>query len=127
MKGAKLLLALLVSCVANAQAVESEKFSAFLMMVAGNDEDPDSGRDLLADTGISDKGVEALVRYARSARDEINRIGMANGQALCTGREALRTREALARKFEADEAHQQALLTGFEQNLVTVLSPEDES
>ena len=52
---------------------------------------------------------------------------MANAQALCTGKEALRDRETLARRFEANTAQEQALWKAFDQNLVTVLSAEDES
>ena len=127
MKTVSLLMALLLSVVASAQAVESEKFWTYLLIVAGNDEDPDSGKEFIENTGISDAGAQALVQYARSARDEVNRMGVANGQALCTAKQALRDREALARRFESDAAQQQALWKGFEQNLVTVLSPEDES
>lgn len=127
MKTVSLLMALLLSCVASAQPVESEKFWTYLLIVAGNDEDLDSGKEFIENTGISDAGAKALVQYARSARDEVNRMGAANAQALCTGKQALRDREALARRFESDAAQQQALWKGFEQNLVTILSPEDES
>ena len=54
-------------------------------------------------------------------------MGMVNVQALCTSKEALRAREALARRFEANTAQEQALWKAFDQNLVTVLSAEDES
>ena len=134
MKTISLLIALLLSGAVNAQgvesekqAVESEKLWMFLLFVAGNDDDPNSGMDFSEDTGISEAGGVALKSYARNARDESNRIGTANAQALCTSREALRDREALARRLEANAAQQRNLQQGFVDNLGTVLSPDDEA
>lgn len=127
MKTTLLLTALLLTSVAQAQVDKTEIVLTFLMIASGSEEDPDQGMEFLKGTGISDAGAEALVVYAIRARNDLNEMGYAHGQALCRDKESLRAREALARRMESNIAEERAYWKGLDDDLGTVLSVEDEA